>query len=143
MCLQFLDKYKDFGLLILRIGIGIMFVLHGWPKITAGPQMWEKLGMATGSLGIHFAPTFFGFMAALAEFGGGICLILGFLTRLACLFLLIDMFVASTMHLNHGDGLKGASHAIEAAILFLSLVFIGPGKYSFDEKIMPCRKSPS
>lgn len=140
MCLNFLDKYKETGLLILRVGIGIMFVLHGWPKITGGVATWEKLGMATGSVGIHFAPTFFGFMAALAEFGGGICLILGLGFRLACLLLFIDMVVASAMHLTRGDGFSVASHAMEAAILFLSLIFIGPGEKSLDKSLRKAKK---
>ena len=135
MCLEKLDKYKEEGLLILRIGIGIMFILHGWPKISGRPALWEKVGMATGSVGIHFAPTFFGFMAAIAEFGGGVCLVLGFYMRLACILLFIDMMVASLMHLTKGDGFIMASHAIEAAILFFSLIFIGPGKFSLDKKI--------
>ncbi len=29
MVFSFLDKYSDAGLLILRVGIGIMFVFHG------------------------------------------------------------------------------------------------------------------
>ncbi len=141
MCLQFLDKYRDAGLLILRVGIGFMFMLHGWPKITGGPMFWEKLGMATGSVGIHFAPTFFGFMAALAEFGGGILLMLGLCSRLACILLFINMFVASAMHITKGDGvITVASHAIEAAILFLSLIFIGPGQYSLDDKLKMRKK---
>ena len=36
------------------------------------------------------------------------------------------------MHLGKGDGLMGASHAIEAGILFLSLILIGPGRYSLN-----------
>lgn len=138
MLLNFLEKYRDFGLLFLRLGIGAMFMFHGFPKITGGPEVWEKLGMATANVGINFAPTFFGFMAAVSEFVGGICLILGLGTRLACCFLFITMTVATSMHLNQGDGLKVASHAIEAGILFFSLIFIGPGKYSLDEKI--CQK---
>jgi len=138
MCLNFLDKcfekYRDTGLLILRLGIGAMFAWHGWPKITGGPEFWGKIGMATGSVGIHFAPVFFGFMAAAAEFGGGICLILGLSTRLACVFLTINMIVAAAMHLGKGDGLAVASHAIEAGILFFSLILIGAGRYSLDEK---------
>ena len=134
MCLQFLDKYRDIGLLILRLGIGGMFMWHGWPKITGGPGFWSQLGMATGAIGIHFAPTFFGLMAALSEFAGGLCLALGLWTRFACIFLTINMVVASLMHLTKGDGLMVASHAIEAGILFFSLIFIGAGKYSLDEK---------
>ncbi|HOW36298.1 MAG TPA: DoxX family protein [Candidatus Omnitrophota bacterium] len=135
MSVKFSYKHREIGLLILRIGIGVMFIIHGWPKITGGQQAWQQLGMATGSVGIHFAPTFFGFMAAVAEFFGGICLILGLGFRIACGLLLINMFVASSMHLSKGDGLVVASHAVEAGILFLSLIFIGPGKYSLDEKM--------
>ena len=135
MNLQFMDRFRDLGLLILRLGIGFMFIMHGLPKINGGPVMWEKLGLATGNLGIHVFPVFFGFMCAFAEFGGGILLILGFYTRLAALLMFINMAVAVTFHLSQGDGFNVASHAIEAAILFFSLILIGPGTHSIDEKI--------
>jgi putative oxidoreductase len=47
------------------------------------------------------------------------------------------MIVATSMHLSSGQGLGVASHAIEDGIVFLSLILIGPGKYSLDEKIKP------
>lgn len=139
MILTFLDKYKDIGLLILRIGIGGMFLFHGAPKIVGGPERWEQLGMAMGNFGIHFLPVFWGFMASFAEFFGGIMLILGLFFRPACMLLTINMTVAASMHLSRGDGLGGASHAIEDGIVFLSLIFIGPGKYSLDERLKPDR----
>ena len=55
------DRYRDLGLLILRVGIGIMFLFHGLPKLTGGPAFWGQLGMATNFLGIGFAPAFWGF----------------------------------------------------------------------------------
>jgi len=125
---EFFEKYRNLGLLILRLGIGGMFVYHGYGKICGGPESWEKLGMALSFVGINFAPTFFGFMAAFSEFGGGICLILGLFFREACFLLLCTMIVAASMHLGKGDGMRVASHAIEAGILFLSLIFIGPGE---------------
>jgi putative oxidoreductase len=128
-----LDRYRDKGLLILRVGIGIMFMCHGFPKLTAGPEAWIKLGGALSSLGIGIAPTFMGFMAAISEFGGGLLLILGLFTRPACFFLLITMVVATLMHVNGGHPLKKYSHALESAILFFSLMLIGPGKISLDE----------
>ena len=41
MVLRFLDKYRDIGLLFLRIGIGVMFIMHGLPKLIGGPEKWE------------------------------------------------------------------------------------------------------
>jgi putative oxidoreductase len=127
------DKYRDQGLLLLRIGLGCMFIYHGAPKMFAGPELWLKLGMAMGFLGIHFLPTFWGFMAAFAEFFGGIFLIGGLLFRPICLMLLIDMLVATSMHFGSHQGLSVASHAIEDGIVFLSLLFIGPGALSLDQ----------
>ncbi len=135
MILTFLDKHRDTGLLILRIGLGCMFLFHGLPKLFGGPEKWEKVGMAMGSLGITFLPAFWGFMAAISEALGGLCLILGFLLRPACILLTITMLVATLSHLSRGDGLGGASHAIEVGIVFLSLILIGPGKHSLDEKL--------
>ena len=135
MCLESLGKYRNVGFLILRFGIGTMFMYHGFGKLFGGPQVWKNIGMATSYLGINFAPTVFGFLSGIAEFGGGICLILGLFFRPACFFMLCNMLVALTMHLTKGDGLMVASHAIEAGILFLSLMFIGPGAYNLDEII--------
>ena len=50
------DKRSDLGLLLLRIGIGAMFVAHGFPKLIGGPAKWTALGTATSHLGIDFAP---------------------------------------------------------------------------------------
>ena len=141
MCLERLDKYKEHGLFILRLGIGLMFMNFGYGMLFGGPTMWEKVGGALGFLGIHFGQQFFGFLAALSEFGGGILLILGLMTRVAAIFMLITMCVAANLHFANGDGFQKAVPAIESAIIFLSLIFIGPGKFSFDEKCKGlCRK---
>ena len=141
MVLRSLDKYRDIGLLILRVGIGIMFIIHGLPKLTGGPEKWMMLGGTMKSLGISFGPTVWGFMAALSECVGGLLLVLGFFTRPACFFLLATMVVATSMHISKGDPFPRYSHAMEAGILFLSLIFIGPGKYSLDDKIKPSKVS--
>lgn len=124
-------KYlKNTGLLLLRIGIGIMFMGHGWPKLIGGPERWTKIGESMGNFGIHFLPEFWGFMAAVGEFGGGLLLLLGLFHRVGCILLFATMIVASAKHILAGDGFAGYSHAVESAILFFSLYFIGPGKYS-------------
>lgn len=135
------EKYRDLGLLILRVGIGLMFAYHGAPKLFGGPEKWERIGGAMANFGLDFFPVFWGFMAAASEFGGGIFLMVGYLTRPACLFLTITMLVAAVSHLARGDGLGRASHAIEAGILFVSMIFIGPGKYSLDDWLRRLNKS--
>jgi putative oxidoreductase len=134
MTLDFLGRYRDAGLFILRVGVGILFLKHGWPKIS-DPGMWEHLGESVGA--IAFKPTGivakgFGFMAALAEFGGGICLILGFLFRPACILMACTMAVALMTHVKRGDPLAAFELALAYLILFVSLVLIGPGKISID-----------
>lgn len=118
------------GLLILRIGVGSMFIVHGAPKLWGGPEYWEAIGENMRHLSITFAPVFWGFTAGFAEAVGGLCLMLGIFFIPACILLFITMIVASISHLAGGEGIGVASHAIEAAILFFSLIFIGPGKYS-------------
>ncbi|MCC6583918.1 MAG: DoxX family protein [Chitinophagales bacterium] len=126
-----LNKYStDYGLLIIRLGIGILFMLHGYPKITGGPEMWSQIGGSMGNIGIHFAPTFWGFMAAFAEFVGGACLVLGFLFRPALAMLIFTMFIAGLMHYTSGDGFNGYNHALESGLVFLGLFIAGPGKYA-------------
>ena len=46
------------------------------------------------------------------------------------ILLFITMLVAINTHLTGGDGIMGASHAIESAVVFLCLFFSGAGNYS-------------
>lgn len=129
-----LGKYKNTGLLIIRVGLGIMFMFHGYPKLLGGPESWNAVGDAMKHTGVTFFPMGWGFLAAATETIGGLFIILGLAFRPACILLTITMIVASIMHLKTGDGIGGASHAIEAAVVFFGLTFIGPGKYSVDKK---------
>lgn len=127
-----LDPYRDVGLLVLRVGLGLSFVVHGWPKLTGGVETWEKLGGTMAGLGITFAPTFWGFLAAVTEAVGGLLLALGLATRPVAAALAFTMIVAAKMHLDAGDGFRGYSHAMEDGIAFLALVLMGPGRHSLD-----------
>lgn len=130
------DRFRDLGLLLLRVGIGGMFMFHGWPKLAGGAAKWEKLGAsAMGHFGIDFAPTFWGFAAAASEFFGGLLIAVGYAFRPSLLLLTITMVVAASSHLLGGDKFGKASHAIEAGILFLSLILIGPGKFTLQSKL--------
>lgn len=129
-----LNKYKDFGLLVIRVGLGAMFIYHGYPKLMGGKEMWTGLGSSTKYVGITFLPMMWGLLAALTEVVGGLLIILGLAFRPACLLLLINMIVAAATHFGKGDGLDGAAHAIEDAVVFAGLFFIGPGRCSVDKK---------
>jgi putative oxidoreductase len=123
------------GLLFLRLGIGAAFIAHGLPKLQGGSERWEKLGEAVSKFGITSGYEAFGLMAGLAEAGGGLLILLGFFTRLACLPMLATMAVAATGHIQDGEGFAGAGHALESAVVFFALFITGAGRYSVDYKL--------
>ena len=129
-----LGKYRNTGLFIMRAGLGIMMMYHGYPKLLGGPDQWAAVGDSTKYLGINFTPAIWGLLAAVTETFGGFLILIGLAFRPACIFLMVTMAVAATMHLRNGDGLMVASHALELGTVFLGLVLIGPGKYSVDKK---------
>ena len=122
----------DKALFILRIVIGISFIVHGYPKIIGGPEKWIMIGKAMGTVGITFWPVFWGFCAAISEFFGGIALVIGLLTKIASSGLGFTMFIATVMHLSKGDGFNRFSHPIELMAVCILFILIGAGKYSLD-----------
>ena len=129
------NKYRDAGIFLLRLGFGIMFIYHGFPKVFGGADEWEKLGSNMNLLGISFLPTFWGFMCAISEFGGGILFVLGLFTRFAAVLMFFSMIVAAYSHIAKDHSISTAIHALEDGIVFLSFIFIGSGRYSLDALI--------
>jgi putative oxidoreductase len=118
------------SLLVLRLVMGVAFMLHGWPKIQ-NPMAW--MGPEA------HVPAILQALAALAEFGGGMALVVGLLTRLASLGIATNMIVALGMvHLPHGDPFVGKpggrSYELAAVYLACAVVFflLGPGRFSLD-----------
>ncbi|HBO44014.1 MAG TPA: DoxX family protein [Planctomycetaceae bacterium] len=125
------------GLLLLRLVMGAAFILHGWPKIQ-DPFGW--MGPEAAMPAVLLA------LAALAEFGGGIALILGLLTRLATLGIGSVMVVAiGVVHLPQGHPFVskgGHSYELAAVYLACALLFLllGPGRYSLDALVFGRRQ---
>lgn len=129
-----LSKFSDFGILLLRIGAGLIFIfIHGLGKITGGPPLWERLGGTMKNFGINFFPVFWGFMAAFTEFFVPMLLILGFLYRPSTALLAFVMIAAATNHLVNQDPWGKIAYPLMMVIVFISMFLIGPGKYSVDE----------
>lgn len=118
------------GLLAVRLVFGYGILLHGLPKIQ-NPFHWgDKAGI----------PSFFQLLAALGEFGGGLALIVGLLTRLGALGMMITMLVAIfTAHRSHPFVANGGGPSFETAALYaavaLLMVIAGPGRVSLDWKL--------
>ncbi len=86
--------FSDWGLLILRLGIGIIFLAHGWPKLPGGPMGGPAgFGGFLKQMGVPL-PTFFAWVVVLLETVGAVLLILGLGTRLLAVLFAVDMLVA-------------------------------------------------
>jgi putative oxidoreductase len=86
----------------LRVLIGIGFIVHGAPKLTAAGH--EGFVGMLGQIGIPF-PALMAWVVGFVEFFGGVALVIGLFTAEAAVLLGVDMLVAMfTVHLAHGFG---------------------------------------
>jgi putative oxidoreductase len=136
---NFFAPYSDWGLLILRLGIGIIMLVHGWPKLNPNSPMKGTAGFAAGlkQMGVPL-PTFFAWVVALLETVGAVLLILGLGTRILAIGFAIDMLVA-IVRARRPMGAKFSSmEAIGWEFEFillvasLALLFTGAGSIALD-----------
>lgn len=125
------------AILVLRLVAGLAFIQHGWPKFQ---HAFAWMGPDAP------VPAILQGLAALSEFGGGIALIVGLLTRLAALGIACTMlFAIFKVHLAQGDPFVsaqgGGSYELAAVYLAIMLVLLlrGAGRYALDALI--CRKN--
>jgi putative oxidoreductase len=131
---KFLSKQVDLGLLIGRVGIGAIFIVSGWQKLSGGQAAWAHLGHAMANFGITFMPNIWGLLATLIEFVGGILLVLGFLFRPAAFLILLNMIVAMvTVFRQHPHEFTVYSRPAEMLFILIVFLFVGPGKFSIDK----------
>lgn len=131
-----LFKYKEEGLLILRVLFGITLMYHGYAKFVGGEKTLIAVGSALSYFGISGGYWALGAFAAFVELVGGLFVALGFATRISAFFMIGTLFVASVMMMIT-KGYGPASHAIDDMFAFIGIFVAGPGKYSFDYKMAP------
>lgn len=107
---------------ILRLAIGVTFILHGWQKISdpaANVHFFTMLGLGA----------FTAYFVSYVEFLGGILLIVGYLIKPVCVALAVDMAVVVW-------GLPGKGlwwgHEFEfiLIVILFAMYALGAGKYS-------------
>lgn len=116
---------KQNAFLVLRIGIGVLFLIFGIQKIMGGPAMWEFLGGTLKMIGISQWPVFWGFMAMLAEVVGGIALITGFFVRPAAAGLLFTMVIATMFKVSSGAPFTDTAFPLSMMIVFVACIIGG------------------
>ncbi|MCD9021528.1 DoxX family protein [Cohnella silvisoli] len=125
-----------FGLLIIRVVIGLLFVGHGAQKLFGvfggyGPKgtggFMESIGLKPG---VAMA-----ILAGLMELVGGALFTIGFLTPLAAILIALTM-LGAIVKVHAPNGLWSTANGYEYPLVLLVVVigvaFIGAGDYSID-----------
>ena len=128
---QRLEGLERLAVLILRLFLGFAFMMHGSQKVLGafgGPGIAGVAGMLT-KLGLEPAQIL-AWVLSITEFVGGICLVLGFLTRFWAAGLVIDMGVAvAKVHLPNGffASKNGFELPLAFGVMALVILLTGPG----------------
>jgi putative oxidoreductase len=128
----------DMSLLVIRAGLGVVFVAHGYNHIFGGGKIggtgrwFESLGLRPGILHAWLAST--------TEIGAGVLLLLGFATPLACAGAVGTMVVALvTNHLKNGFFIfrpgDGYEYVLTLVLMAVGLAGTGAGGWSVDHAL--------
>lgn len=123
---------RDATLLIARIGIGVIFIAHGWQKFFT----WGIDGTqaAFAGMDVPFADVS-AIVAATIELVGGILLLVGFATRVAGVLLFLNMLGAFfIVHVGNGIFVADGGYELVLALGVGSLLIagVGAGRVSID-----------
>lgn len=130
------EKLKPFAGVFLRIGLGIIFVFHGYGKVFG-----EGAGLGS-SWNSHGMPALIQVLVAWGELICGLAILVGFLTPVAALGIIVIMIGAIVLvHGKNGFSMMNGGFEYNFALIMMSLALIGTGSgpFSMDSKC-PCCK---
>ncbi len=132
MRLAFLAKYREAGLLLIRVSIGLLVILYTAPVLISGPKAWANFGAGAVHFGLHSHHQLWGFLGSLLGCLGGVLMIFGLFFRIGVLLVLV-LAMGHALAVYEGSGFRVALPSIEMCFVLLGILFIGPGKYSVDK----------
>ncbi|MBK4715178.1 MULTISPECIES: DoxX family protein [Tenebrionibacter/Tenebrionicola group] len=126
-----MKKFEDTGILAARILMPVLFIVAGWGKIadyTGTQQYMQSMGVPGALLPLTI----------LLEFGGGIAIIFGLLTRTTAIFTAgFTLLTALLFHTHFAEGMNSLMFMKNMTIAggYLLLFFTGPGAFSIDHAL--------
>src|SRR5579872_1417122 len=139
-------KDVDFGILILRLGVGGILLFYGCQKMLGLFAGHGFSGTVHGMEKMGFAPIL-GTLSIFAEFFGSLGLITGTLTRVAAFGVAINMAVATWVMTKQPDlfrnvfvfgeqgNYKDFAYPLLLCLGALALVFTGGGRFALDARL--------
>jgi putative oxidoreductase len=129
----FIRYFPEWGPIALRFALGTVFMAHGWGKIT-GPVGTPE-GFNIEGWGWP-APLFWAWAVALVETFGGLCVVVGLLTRLSA-FLIACVMAVAILQVRLQQGFVGGfEFEFTLLMVAIALVLAGPGRLSVDRDIL-------
>jgi putative oxidoreductase len=129
--MRLLKKWEPLTLLLLRCGLALVFIYHGYPKLFGSTAKFVEAFQGIG------LPPYVVYVAGAIEFFGGVALALGLFTPVAGLVLLLDMGAAMWKY-NFNEGIY-AVRVYELPLVLglasLAIAATGGGKFSLDHLI--------
>ena len=129
--MSFLKKWESLTLLLLRCGLGLVFIYHGYPKLIGNTERFVESFQAIG------LPRYFVYVAGVIESFGGLAIALGLFTPVVGIILLLEMAAAMWKY-NFNEGIYAVREYELPLILglaSLALAATGAGMFSLDHLI--------
>ncbi|HLM56080.1 MAG TPA: DoxX family protein [Pyrinomonadaceae bacterium] len=124
-----LEKYKEYGVIFIRLAVGFRLVYGTQDNVFSYARM-EEFAAFLSAHGVPF-PLFSAFLSAYAQFVCGLLFILGLATRHAAAVMIIN-FVAALVIAHVGDKYLNMFPALMMLAAACFLLLHGAGKLSVD-----------